>query len=499
MTLVAVLLAVSLIAGVLVVTAGKLVLRLMRKHGSLLPSGSIKIMSNELQQSLMKRIIAIAILGLSMAIPLGIVENIVDERGRYYDGVVGEIASLWGREQVIQGPLLLIPFVEKTVSEEKVKNDAGGIETKSRIHYRNRTAVLLPQTLDLSAEVTEHYRKRAIYQSLVYAAKLQLRANFARPNIAALSDNLHRIEWDKAKIVVGLSDTKSIDSVSELSWNGKPQRLAAGTGVNELVSSGFHAPLNGFRPEAPQHRFELDIELNGSGGLRFAPLGETTRASIRSSWPHPSFAGNLLPDEHTIRGNGFDASWEIPHLARNYPQQWLLDESEIELCALLAGVDLFEPVYIYSRITRAVKYGLLIVALTYLAFLIFELSTGTALHLVQYALIGAALALFYLLLLSLAEHIGFALAYLCATSASVALISAYVGTACRSRGRGVLLFLLLSTLYGLLYALLQMEDYALLTGSFVLFAILVLLMYLTRDLKVDAETAPPPVVAADAG
>ena len=182
-----------------------------------------------------------------------------------------------------------------------------------------------------------------------------------------------------------------------------------------------------------------------------------------------------------------------PASRAHYPQMWVLDKTQVEITELLAGVDLFEPVFIYSRITRAVKYGLLIVALTYLTFLVFELTTGSALHIVQYGLIGAALALFYLLLLSLAEHIGFTNAYLGATGSSVGLISCYVGAASRSIGRGGFLFCLLAMLYGLLYALLQMEDYALLAGSLVLFAVLIVLMYLTRGLKVEDKPLPDPI------
>ncbi len=493
MALIALLLVMVLIGFVVVFIMVKLAIRINSKLGSLSASSSpqrrTQIVIQQLQHSLTKRIVAIAILGLAMAIPLTIVEGVVGERSRYYDQVIREIANLWGHQQVIQGPILMIPFIEKFVSEEEVKNEAGETETKSKTHYRNQTAIILPQSLELIADIKERYRKRAIYKSLVYASKLKIRADFVQPNLKELSAHLHRIEWHKARVVVGLSDTKSIDSISQLNWNGQKQGLASGTGISEIIPHGFHAPLSAMGPEVQNHRLELDLDLNGSHGLRFAPLGETTTAKVSSSWPHPSFAGNLLPDTHAIDASGFVATWEIPHLARNYPQMWVLNKAKVNIDELLAGVDLFEPVFIYSRITRAVKYGLLIVALTYLTFLVFELTTGSALHIVQYGLIGAALALFYLLLLSLAEHIGFTNAYLGATGASVGLISSYVGAASNSVRRGVFLFGLLAMLYGLLYSLLQMEDYALLAGSLVLFAVLIVLMYLTRGLKV--ENKPP--------
>lgn len=449
--------------------------------------GNATMMIDKLQHSITKRVLAIAVLGLAMSIPLAIVEGVVDDRGRYYRQVTGEIANLWGHQKIVRGPMLVIPFIEKYVSEEAVENDDGETETRSKTHFQRRHAIILPDKLSLSADVTDRYRTRAIYRSLVYSAELSLEAEFPQPNIDQLSHRLHKVEWDKAWIAIGLSDTKSIDSVSQLSWNGVAQNLAAGTGITDLVKSGFHAPLNNLQPDVDDYQLDLTVNVNGSRGIRFAPLGETTNATIQSTWPHPSFAGNLLPDERTITDEGFTANWEIPHLARNYPQRWVLDHEAVDLDELLAGVDLFEPVVIYSRITRAVKYGLLIVGLTFLTFLVFELVSGTALHIVQYTLIGAALALFYLLVLSLAEHLGFAIAYVSATSLSVGMISIYVAAASQSRGRGLFLFSLLSTMYGLLYALLQMEDYALLAGTVVLFAVLVVLMFLTRGLRVEEK------------
>ena len=183
MTLIALLLVVMFIGFIVVFIMVKLVLRINAKlrpdSTPSPPQWRTQIVIQQLQHSLTKRIVAIFILGLIMAIPLTIVEGVVGERSRYYDQVIREIANLWGHQQVIQGPILVLPFVEKFVSEEEVKNDAGETETKSKTHYRNQTAVILPQSLELFADIKERYRKRAIYKSLVYAAKLKLRADFA--------------------------------------------------------------------------------------------------------------------------------------------------------------------------------------------------------------------------------------------------------------------------------------------------------------------------------
>ena len=435
-------------------------------------------------QSVTFRFVLIGIVALSMLIPLLFVENIVDERYYYYNSVVEEIGNLWGRRQHIQGPFLLVPFVEKLITQEEIALENGATKQKSRTQFRNRTAVFLPQTLELDIRMTEHYRDRAIYRSLVYAAELSIAGRFARPDFASTLNNLHAIHWHKARLVVGLTDTKAIDEVLELQWNGEPQILAAGGAMQPILHSGFHVPLDLSDPSTTVYQLRAELRLNGSGGIRFAPLGEVTHATLASSWPHPSFAGNLLPDSRTITDDGFSATWDIPHLARNYPQSWVLEDNAVNTTELLAGVDLFEPVFIYSRITRAVKYGLLVVALTFLTFLVFEFASGISLHTIQYGLVGIALAIFYLLLLSLAEHIGFNLAYLVAAGASIMLISRYVASAAGSPRHGWILFSLLGALFALLYTLLKMEDYALLAGSVSLFAVLAILMFLTRRLRV---------------
>jgi len=258
--------------------------------------------------------------------------------------------------------------------------------------------------------------------------------------------------------------------------------FAPGTRLSELLGSGFHVPLAGFDAERAEVPFELDLSFHGSRGLRFAPFGETTEVHMTSTWPHPSFQGSTLPSSYETNEDGFKAEWSIPHLTRNYPQQFVLGESSVNLNEFVAGVDLFEPVFLYSKVTRAVKYGLLFVLLTYLVFLVFELVAGIRLHVIQYGLIGLAMSLFYLTLLSLAEHVAFGWAYVAATVVNVGMISLYAGATTKSRARAGIVFGALSALYALLFALLHMESYALLLGTLLLTAVVAVLMYLTKDL-----------------
>ena len=436
-----------------------------------------------LAESLTVRTLVIGVLALLMLIPLSMVGGTVNERHQLYRSVLDDIAGIWGRRQVLEGPALVVPYVEKRLVEETVKDEKTGEETTtSRAVFTHLTAVALPRSLSVDVELHPQSRHRGIYDALVYAAQARLRGELDRPSIESLSENLHRVDWDKAYLVLSLSDTRAINEVSALTWNGRPQSLAPGTRLTDLFGNGFHAPLVALDPEAESYAFDLSLSINGSQGIRFAPFGEDTRVHMTSSWPHPSFQGSALPTSYETRDDGFEATWSVPHLARNYPQLFTHRAQGLDLAEFLVGVDLFEPVFLYSKVTRAVKYGLLFVALTFLVFLIFELVASARLHFVQYGLIGIALCLFYLTLLSLAEHVGFLRAYLLASAVNIGMITVYTGAALRSWGRAGIVLVLLSTLYTLLFSLLHLEDYALLMGTVLLLAVVAVLMVLTRNL-----------------
>ena len=286
-------------------------------------------------------------------------------------------------------------------------------------------------------------------------------------------------------MVLGLSDTRAINEVHPLIWNEIELGFSPGTRLTDLLSHGFHASLGSLNKESNSYNFSTAISVNGSEGFRFAPFGELTTVNMQSSWPHPSFKGMVLPTSYEIQNDGFTSTWSIPHLARNYPQTWVAPNKSYNLNEFVAGVDLFEPVFLYSKVTRAVKYGILFVSLTFLTFLIFELTTQTRLHFVQYGLIGVALSLFYLVLLSIAEHLSFITAYIIAAIINIGMITAYTASALKSGSKAAIVFVLLAALYIVLYSLLQLEDYALLMGTMLLLLVLIVLMYVTRNLRVD--------------
>ena len=483
-----------LISLAILVGLGTLVYLLIRKF--LKPSTAVNNSNNNylnmprnMDESLTIRSMIVGVIALVMLIPLALMHDVVNERNGLYRGVLRDIASSWGGQQLLQGPMLVVPFVEKHVSKETTTDDQGREKVKSKTRYSTKYAVYLPKELTLDISLSEQHRKRGIYKSLVYNSEIAMSGSFSKLDVENMSEHIHRIDWDKAFMVLGLSDTRAINEVNPLIWNQQELGFSPGTKLTELLSHGFHASIDSLDKESDIYNFNTSIAINGSEGFRFAPFGELTTVNMQSSWPHPSFKGMVLPTSHEIQNDGFNSTWSIPHLARNYPQTWVVPNNSYNLNEFVAGVDLFEPVFLYSKVTRAVKYGILFVGLTFLTFLIFELTTQSRLHFVQYGLIGIALSLFYLVLLSIAEHLSFLTAYIIAAIVNIGIITLYTSAALKSWSKAIIIFVLLTALYIVLYSLLQLEDYALLMGTMLLLLVLIVLMYVTRNLRVNTPAS----------
>ncbi len=398
-----------------------------------------------ISDSLVFRFILIAILIGFMMIPLGLVSDVVRERSNLYRGVLNEIAGTWGQQQNLQGPALFVPYTEKFITEV-VKTDKDGYERKlNKTIYKQRTAIVMPDDLKIRVRLNGETRKRSLYESLVYTADLTVTGDFQRPDISSLSNHIDEIHWSRSWLALGISDTQAINKVSGLNWNNqKAIDFEPGTKVVNTIASGFHAPLDlsllSGAEKGPKYKypFHLKLNINGSQGFYFTPFGKTTDVEIVSDWPHPSFQGSVLPNKHEVNSDGFEATWSVPNLARNYPQLWTLEKQKFNVNEFKAGVNLFESVSLYSQITRAIKYGLLFFTLTYITFLIFEMGIGRRLHIVQYGVIGLALSMFYLTLLSMAEHAGFFNAYISAAGIIIIMISLYAYAAIRSLKRTII-------------------------------------------------------------
>jgi inner membrane protein len=429
------------------------------------------------------RWIGIAVLALVLLIPLAMVESVVRERHRTYQEVIADIAGSWSGDQVLAGPLLVVPYVEKVERHDEVVTPEGERRTVQRWESCRRRAVILPDALDLTATLAPEIRRRGIYRVQVYSAEVLVTGAFRDPRAAvqALSsaDRLEQVEWSNAVVAFGLSDPRGIIDAAGGELDGGALLPRPGTTLPEIVPHGFHAAVG--ETAADGLEFRLPLVIRGSGSIRFLPLGGITRATMRSAWPHPSFIGEVLPVERTVGDDGFEASWTIPLLNRSFPQAFTAG-SAVAIDEISSGVRLFEPVALYDLVTRAVKYGLLFIGLTFLTLGLIELVTGARLSLVQFLLIGFALALFFLILVALAEHVGFAVAYLLASATVVALNTLYCAAILRRRGTAALVGGILAAIYGVLYTILKAEDFALLGGTALLLVALAVTMVLTRRL-----------------
>ncbi|OQX14493.1 MAG: cell envelope integrity protein CreD [Thiothrix lacustris] len=433
-------------------------------------------------KSLGMRTIIVILLGLLMLVPLFFAEKTVQERQAHYQTALNSVAEHWGGKQTLIGPVLVVPYVEHFTSVDTISDENGESRVVSKDVFNDRTAILLPESLEIRANLNEEHRQQGIYDALVYNATVSLSGKFNHAEVLQSNEGERRILWNKAFVALGLTDQRAIDTASSFFWNNGRIDMQPGTRLSKLLPSGFHIPLSVNADSTPSNEFKLTLNLRGSDGLLFAPLGQNTTIRMTSAWTHPDFQGDLLPNKYDVTEAGFNATWNIPHLVRNYPQYWVLeDQQTYDLRSFSAGVGLEEPDALYPLIERAVQYGVLFIGMTFLVFFAFEISLKQRFQVLQYGLVGLALSLFYLILLAAAEHIGFMYAYMAAATATILCITVYTGIILRNGWRTFLLFLLLVLLYGLLYLLLQREDYALLIGVGLLLFATVIMMYVTRN------------------
>lgn len=447
------------------------------------------------------RLALIGVLTLLLLIPLAMVEDLIGERGYRHRAVLADIAGQHGGEQRLVGPVLAVPYVYSEKRTERVKSadapDGDGETTRERTVEIASVAMIMPERLTARASLRHEIRRRGIYEAPVYAAEMTLDGAFMRPDLRASIPNLVRVDWEKAAVIVGLSDLAGLAAAEPLETGDGPHAFEPGApafaaeligrisrrfpngdrraygGDRSGAAGFFHAPLPLSADDVSPTAFKTSLKLNGSGGLFLAPVARNSAFEIAGDWPHPSFQGAPLPAERDITDAGFSARWRIPSLARGYGVVWLGETAEVLLAdasRTAVGFRHARPDDFYVAATRAVKYGVLFVGLTFLACFVLERFGGRALHPAQYGLVGLSLALFYLLLIALAEHIGLGRAYLAAAGTIAGLNGLYVGAALRSAGRGFGAAGCLALLYAAFYVMLESEDNALLIGAGLLLA-----------------------------
>jgi inner membrane protein len=380
------------------------------------------------------------------------------------------------------GPFVVVPY---TVRVSEVENDK---KVDRLVELR---AVFTPDSLNVEARADAQLLHRSIYDVPVYTAHLRLTGRFGPLRIGDVEPSgVESVRWSDAIFVLTLSGVAGLKSEAVAKINGAAESpFSPSAGLPGEAPDGIHARLSSptgpaFDPQAP-FTFDVALDFNGSVGLSVAPVANETQMSLQSNWATPSFGDAFLPTDRTIGGAGFRARWDIPHLARSVPESWRLQEGAglDRFAPYVFGVRLVDPVDFYALVNRALKYALMFVAVSFMAVFCFELVLRRRVHPVQYLFTGVALAFFYVLLLSFAEHIGFDLAYALATAATGGMLAIYVGAVLRRLAQGLAMAAVLATLFGLLYFILQLEDYALLAGSLLGFAALTATMFAT--LRVD--------------
>jgi inner membrane protein len=443
------------------------------------------------------KIAMVVVLVLAILIPLAMIRGTIAERQQYRQQAVDEVTRSYAGQQGIAGPVLVVPYREQVEVEER---DANGVLRK-QLREVDREWLFFPKTMQANGRVLPAIRKRGLHQVRVYEWQGNIDAAFdvRLPD----ADPAHPRTIGAPWLNIAIADVRGLVGAPTLRVAGSStpilqgQKGRSGGGVHALL------PANPVAGERIALRAQFGFALRGTEALAIVPLADANRIVLDSPWPHPQFNGDFLPRTHRVDGNGFHAEWDVSSLASNAQAQYREGgaaaaakpkaadgrdaAATVGVQALgsidTVGLSLVEPVNLYSKVDRASKYGLLFVLLTFVGFFMFETIRQLPIHPIQYALVGLALAIFFLLLLSLSEHIAFGWAYLAAAVACIGLIGFYVGNVLRSGARGVGFAAMLGLLYAALYGLLMSEDNALVLGAGLLFVVLAAIMIATR--KVD--------------
>lgn len=455
-----------------------------------------------MQKQLIYKCIALLLIGLGLMIPLTMIQNTIEERNYFRSEAINRIAENSAGAQTLVGPLVVIPLEED--AQEQRSGDGGKTQHSVLVTYQSNY-VLYPKRLDLAGQLKVEKRAYGLHEVPVFDLQGTLVGEFDPPAASDLKIAHHggTVRIGTPRLVVGLADTRGIVLEPKIQFAQQTLKAERGTGLANL-SKGFQAEIPLVLQEHSQRLpFRIELELAGTESFGMIPLADQTTASLASAWANPSFGGGFLPRERQVSDQGFTANWAVSSLAANV-QDELLKHNGGELNGSpVAGsvedlnsfrVTLIDPVDIYHQSVRAAKYGVLFIVLTFAAFFMFETVRNLPIHPIQYGLVGLSLALFFLLLLSLSEHLSFAWSYAASASACVLLNFAYLGTVLHSWRRASGFGGALALLYGYLYGVLLSEENALVLGALLLFAVLAALMLATR--KVDWYRLQPAAPAS---
>ncbi len=450
-----------------------------------------------IKESVTIKLLSIGFLLLILLIPASWIESLIAERHKRAESVVDEISGKWSGEQTISGPVLVIPFLKR----DKIDKGKDGTETRE---WKEK-AFFLPDQLTTSGKVAPQKLQRGIFEAAVYEANLEMQSTFATPDFSKLKIAPEDVLWQEAYLVLGINDLRGIsvnptikiggaEAVSEPSSQigvSTQFKQESSTVTEEeysdesrethLTQNGITAPLSWKSASDFQKDVTISLALKGSTLLCFVPTGKTTKVSLAGPWPNPSFTGNFATSTRDVNEQGFTAQWNVLHYNRPFAQQWVGEGQRFSGSEF--GVKLLIPVGQYQKSMRTAKYGALVILLTFVALFMVEIMRKVRIHPFQYILVGAALIIYYSLLLSFSEHVGFDAAYLIASIATITLISLYSFSFFDVRKLSGVLAGLLFFFYAFVFVIIQLQDYSLLLGSIGLFVIIGLIMYFSKNIK----------------
>ena len=440
--------------------------------------------ANVKSRSMGVKLIVVCGLALLMYIPTFFVEGLVDERTQRADGIAKDISSKVGGQQTFLGPTLAIPYTTPARSSE------GSPE--------HGTYLVFPARASATINTATQEWRRTLLKVPVFQADLKMNAEFDLTGVPAAAPQGAVLDWSRAEFVIGVSDARGAQGDATLTADGKTstlipaeisETLAIGSDQNQTIRLTLFG-ANAGTGAKPDAHFTVESSMRFSGAQRLAVLayGKTTHLTAQGDWRTPGFDGAFFPIKQSTTRSGFSAEWSVPFIARGVRAEGPAD-SITSLNSTALGISFIELVDPYHSVDRSFKYVLLFMGLVFLCYFIFEVTSGKRLHPAQYILVGIAQIIFYLLLLSLAERIGFDFGFLIAGAATVTLLATNAGWVFASRKQGARAFAVFSLLYTLIYSLLRLEDNALLVGAVVSFAAVAAVMYFTR--KIDWYSSLP--------
>ena len=425
--------------------------------------------------SLVKKIGFLFVLAVLLQIPMFFIHRIIDDRGYSYNNMVEEIGNEWGRKQTIGGVFLVIPYSDKQIEYD----DSGKKIEKSVI----KDYIILPDKLNAKVNLKDEVRERGIYKTTVYNGDIILEGEFPKLEDVLPDNNIYPYNIG---IGIGITDTKSLMKVEEMKVEGKDIKLESGTGIKQYpLNTGVSGRIYENLLQKDKIHFSIKFSLRGNGGIEILPFGRENHFEVKSTWKAPKFYG-ILPSTKVIDENGFKAEWEVSSFVRNYKQDFV-DGYYSDITEGKIGVDLYEGVTHYRQVMRAVKYSMLFIMLSLFVVYIFEVTSKRFTHYVQYGVVGFSLTMFYLVLLSMSEYFSFNLAYIIAALMVVIPNSLYIRAVTKNSKYGFGMLAFLSGIYAVLYSILKMEQYALITGTLLLMTVLYVMMYITRNIETSEE------------